>query len=105
MHPLDLDARCLRRPAATLERHRRDVERRHAPAALREPHGIGALPAAHIQRAAGIEVLDLGDERAVGATAPDPVGAGIALVPLAVVVHGHSVRQLRGAARTGAWSK
>ena len=87
MHPLDLDTRGLRRAAAALQRHLRDVKRRHPPAALGEPHGVSALAAADVERAARPEARDLGDERTVWPTAPHPARSGVPAVPLTVVIH------------------
>ena len=92
VNPLDVAGDLLspgfRRVTPTSESALGDVERRHPPAALGEPHGVAALAAAHVERAPdgkiGKLALHRGDERNVRVAAPDLLLA-VDLVPVLVV--------------------
>ena len=74
---------CLR--AAALERNARDVGRRDAPTALRQPDRIGTFAATDVERGAGRELRNFGDQLRVGLARPQRIGGTVSLVPKAGV--------------------
>jgi hypothetical protein len=82
MYPANGEASVPRMPGRPLQRHARDLERGHVPAAAREPDGVRALTTADVEHPPGCEPGDLGHERTVGLAAPQLLSVGVPVVPL-----------------------
>jgi len=65
-----------------LQRHARDLERGHLPAAAGEPDGVRTLAAADIEHPPRLVPRDFGHEHTIGLTAPELIPVGIPPVPL-----------------------
>ena len=80
--PVDLDAAALGEARALPERDVGEVDRRHRPAALREPDGVPPLTAGEVERPPGLEPADLGGEEPVRLGRPEELLPGVARVPV-----------------------
>jgi hypothetical protein len=81
LHPVHREAVALGPFAAAVERHRREVDRRHLPTARRQPERVSALAAGEVERAPGCERLRLVHQKPVWLERPQRLGRGVAGIP------------------------